>query len=120
MVRALVMALAILLPAAAGADVPRRQIEAVVASWYGAAFHGRPTASGSRFDRQAATAAHRTLPFGARLRVIDLRTGRAEVVTITDRGPFIAGRDLDLSEGTAVRIGLRARGVGPVLIERLR
>ncbi|MES2712005.1 MAG: septal ring lytic transglycosylase RlpA family protein [Pseudomonadota bacterium] len=119
MLRVLGLALAILLPTIASADVPRLQMEEAIASYYGPGFHGRRTASGARFDSWASTAAHRTLPFGARIRVLNPANGRAEEVVITDRGPFKPGRDFDLSAGTATRLGLRERGVGRVLVQRL-
>lgn len=85
-----------------------RRVQAVrvplVASWYGEEFHGRLTASGERFDQNALTCAHRWLPFGTRLSV--LYRGREVVVTVNDRGPFVAGRDLDLSRGAARALGL--------------
>src|SRR5262245_45135938 len=59
-----------------------------IASWYGRSFHGRRTASGERFDQNALTAAHRSLPFGTRVRVTHLESGRSVIVTITDRGPY--------------------------------
>lgn len=90
-----------------------------VASWYGDAFAGRRTASGERFDPGALTAAHRTLPFGARVRVTDLRSGRSVEVRINDRGPHIAGREIDLSRAAAEAIGIRSRGTGKVRIELL-
>ena len=74
-----------------------------VASWYGPGFHGRRTASGERFNQHAMTAAHRTLPFGTRVKVT--YKGRSVVVRINDRGPFIRGRSLDLSKGAARQIG---------------
>ena len=89
---------------------------AVIASWYGPGFHGNLTASGERFNSHAATAAHKSLPFGTKLRVCH---STCEVVTINDRGPFIPGRSLDLSEGTARRIGLHSSGVGQVQVTRL-
>jgi rare lipoprotein A len=82
-----------------------------LASWYGSE-SGSRTASGQRFNRHAMTAAHRCLPFGTRLRVT--YGGRNVVVTINDRGPFIRGRVLDLSEGAARAIGLAGRGVGRI------
>lgn len=87
------------------------------ASWYGPGFHGRATASGERFDQNALTAAHKTLPFGTRLRVS--LNGRSVVVRVNDRGPFIAGRTLDLSYGAARQIGLVAAGVARVQVERV-
>lgn len=89
------------------------------ASWYGPGFHGRRTASGERFNQNAMTAAHRTLPFGTRIRVTNLRNNRQVVVRVNDRGPFTGGRILDLSAGAARRIGLHSAGVGPVRIEVL-
>ncbi len=60
-----------------------------IASWYGKSFHGRPTASGTRFNQRAMTAAHTTLPFGSRVRVTNLENGRSVLLTINDRGPFV-------------------------------
>jgi rare lipoprotein A len=88
----------------------------LLASYYGPGFHGNLTANGERFNSQAATAAHKSLPFGTRLRVC-YKT--CEVVRINDRGPFIHGRHLDLSEGTARRIGLIHSGIGQVKTTRL-
>lgn len=90
-----------------------------IASFYGDPFHGRFTASGVRFDKYAMTAAHRTLPFGTRVRVTYLLTGKSVVVEINDRGPHIAGRIIDLSEGAARAIGLYSAGLGKVRIEIL-
>lgn len=97
---------------------PGRQFTAV-ASWYGEPFHGRLTASGERYDMHGYTAAHRSLPFGTRLRVTNPETGRSSVVTVNDRGPFIRGRHLDLSYGAAREIGLVGDGVGRVTVEVL-
>ena len=76
------------------------------ASWYGPGFHGRKTASGERFNPHAMTAAHRTLPFGTKVRVVNERTGRSVVVRINDRGPYAHGRVIDLSRAAAQMIGL--------------
>ena len=76
-----------------------------IASWYGLGFHGRLTANGERFDQNAFTAAHRSLRFGTRVRVINAATGRSVVVRINDRGPFVAGRSIDLARGAARVIG---------------
>jgi rare lipoprotein A len=89
--------------------------EPMVASFYGSE-SGSRTASGAPFRPNGMTAAHRTLPFGTRLRVCYV--GCVDVV-INDRGPFIRGRSLDLSHGAARAIGLTARGVGMVQVERL-
>ncbi|MEH6951577.1 septal ring lytic transglycosylase RlpA family protein [Nitrobacter sp. NHB1] len=85
-----------------------------MASYYGSE-SGSRTASGQRFNQNAMTAAHRSLPFGTRLRVT--HGSRSVVVTINDRGPFIRGRVLDLSKGAARAIGLTGRGVGRVVAE---
>lgn len=84
------------------------------ASFYGNE-SGSKTASGQRFNQNAMTAAHRTLPFGTRLKVT--HGGRSVVVTVNDRGPFIKGRVLDLSKGAARAVGLTSRGVGHVVAE---
>lgn len=88
-----------------------------IASFYGNE-SGSKTASGERFDENALTAAHRSLPFGTRLRVH--HRGRSVVVRINDRGPFIKGRVLDLSKGAARAVGLTASGVGHVTAEIIR
>ena len=96
---------------------PRPGGEYVTASWYGSKFHGRPTASGERYNMFGLTAAHKTMKFGTKLRVTYPETGGSVVVTVNDRGPFIRGRDLDLSYGAAKAIGLEVKGVGRVRIE---
>ncbi len=91
----------------------------VTASWYGKDFHGRPTSSGERFDMYGLTCAHKTMDFGTRLRVTNPDNNKSVEVLVNDRGPFIAGRDLDLSYGAAKEIGFAGKGVGAVKIERL-
>jgi rare lipoprotein A len=90
-----------------------------VASWYGVPHHGRLSASGRRFDMYELSAAHRTLPFGTRLRVTNLDNGRSVQVTVTDRGPFVKNRLIDLSYAAARAIGMVAAGVAPVQLEIL-
>jgi len=85
-----------------------------IASYYGKRFAGRPTASGERFNPQHLTAAHRTLPFGSKVRVTNPDNGKSVVVRINDRGPFTRGRTIDLSRKAAEEIGLVRRGHGPV------
>jgi rare lipoprotein A len=85
-----------------------------MASFYGNE-SGSQTASGQRFNQNAMTAAHRTLPFGTKLRVT--HGGQSVIVTINDRGPFVRGRVLDLSTGAARAIGLTSAGVGQVVAE---
>ena len=91
-----------------------------VASFYGADFADRPTANGERFDPHAMTAAHRTLPFGTRVRVTNLENGRQVVVRINDRGPYRKGRVLDLSRAAARKLGFVEDGVAQVRIEVLK
>lgn len=89
------------------------------ASWYGSRFDGRTTASGEPFDMDDLTAAHRTLPFGTRVRVTNEANGRSVIVRVNDRGPFAGARIIDLSRKAAETIGLKARGVGRVRLEVL-
>lgn len=85
-----------------------------LASFYGAGLHGRPTANGETFDKEALTAAHRTLPFGTCVRVESQATGRSVKVRINDRGPFVGNRIIDLSEAAARELGMIDSGVGRV------
>ena len=96
--------------------IPLLTTLSVISSWYGPGFHGNLTASGSRFNQNALTAAHKTLPFGTRLRIC---FRRCAVVRVTDRGPYVHGRTLDLSKGAADAIGLTGSGVGRVNVTRL-
>ena len=97
-------------------DEPLR--ERGLASWYGRAFHGRPTANGEIYDMHAMTAAHKTMPLPSYARVRNPANGREVVVRVNDRGPFVAGRVIDLSFAAAVRLGVHG-GVAPVEVERL-
>ena len=89
-----------------------------LASFYGDEFQGRTTASGARYDKHALTCAHPSAPFGTRLRVTDLETGRSVVVTVNDRGPFAPGRVIDLSRAAARKLGMIQRGLARVRVER--
>ncbi|MCL6622527.1 MAG: septal ring lytic transglycosylase RlpA family protein [Syntrophobacterales bacterium] len=89
----------------------------VVATWYGPRHHGRPMANGRPFDMEADTAAHRSLPLGTRLKVTNPQNGRSVEVTVTDRGPFIPGRHLDLSLGAARKLGIIRQGVARLYVE---
>ena len=91
-----------------------REFQRGIASWYGPGFHGRRTANGERFDMGAMTAAHKTLPFGTRVRVRSLVTGQEVDVRVNDRGPFIRGRIIDLSRSAAQALGLLQSGVKDV------
>jgi len=97
-------------PAPAAAPVALQ----MVASWYGAHWTGRLTASGTRFHHMALTCAHKTLPFGTLLRIE--HAGRHVIVQVTDRGPYIKGRDLDLSWGAAKVLGMLESGVATVQV----
>ena len=94
-------------------------VEKGIASWYGEPYHGRRTASGEVYDMHRVSAAHRTLPFGTLVRVTRRDTGQSVEVRINDRGPFIAGRIIDLSYGAAKRIDLDVDGIAPVKVEVL-
>lgn len=96
-----------------------RQVRGGIASWYGPGFHGRRTANGERYNQNGYTAAHKSLPFGTKVRVTNLRTGKSVMVRINDRGPFIRGRVIDLSAGAARVIGVHSSGVAPVQLEIL-
>lgn len=89
------------------------------ASWYGPGFHGRTTASGDTYDQEAMTAAHRTLPLGARIRVTVPATGRTTELIVNDRGPFVEDRVLDVSRAAARRLGFLERGTARVRLEVL-
>lgn len=93
--------------------------ETGLASWYGDQFHGRPTATGERFDMNALTAAHKTLPLPGLVEVTNLANGRRVVLRVNDRGPFVDGRIIDLSRGAADALDLRRAGVGEVRVRYL-
>jgi rare lipoprotein A len=104
-------------------NMPRKtvltRIKSGFASWYGEMWQGQRTASGRIFDMNELTAAHRTLPFGSKVKVTDLRNKRSVVVTITDRGTFTPNREIDLSLGAAKQLRMVAAGVDPVRLELL-
>lgn len=91
-----------------------------IASWYGGKFHGRTTANGERFDMNGLTAAHRSLPFGSKVRVTNPVTHDSIVVRINDRGPYVGNRMIDLSRAAARAVRIIDRGVAPVRLEILR
>ncbi len=93
------------------------RIKSGMASWYGSVLQGHRTASGRRFDENELTAAHRTLPFGSKVKVTDLRNKRSVVVTITDRGVLFPERVIDLSLGAAKALQMVKMGVDPVRLE---
>ncbi len=89
-------------------------------SWYGPGFHGKKTANGEIYDQMSLTAAHKSLKFGTLLKVTNPRNSKSVVVRINDRGPYIEGRDLDLSKAAAMELGLMRRGVAKMKIEKIR
>ena len=86
------------------------------ASWYGPGFNGKRAASGEIFNENAMTAAHRSLPFGTKVQVVDQNTGKSVEVTINDRGPFHGKRIIDLSKAAATALGFRNRGTTSVCL----
>ena len=96
---------------------PPSASETGIASWYGAPYHGQRSASGEIYDQEKLTAAHRTLPFGTRVRVRRLDRDGSVVVRINDRGPFVKSRIIDLSHAAAARLGITDGGLAPVTLE---
>jgi rare lipoprotein A len=102
---------------AASAQSVQPPSESGMASWYGAPYHGQRSASGEIYDQEKLTAAHRTLPFGTRVRVRRPDRGGSVVVRINDRGPFVRSRVIDLSHAAAVQLGMTDGGVALVILE---
>lgn len=94
-------------------------VESGLASWYGPGFHGKVTASGEIFDQEKFTAAHRTLPWGSRVKVTNLANGKSVVVQINDRGPAVKSRIIDVSRAAARALGMVGAGTTPVQVEWL-
>ncbi|HZD41749.1 MAG TPA: septal ring lytic transglycosylase RlpA family protein [Terriglobales bacterium] len=101
------------------ADLSIKPARMGVASWYGLNFNGRKTASGEIFDDRKMTAAHKTLPLGTRVKVIDVETGKSVKVIINDRGPYVDGRIIDLSHAAAVALGIVEDGLAKVKLKIL-
>lgn len=99
---------------------PSGQVLTGYASWYGPGFHGRTAADGSRYNMDEMTAAHKSLPFGTLVRVTNKRNGKSCVVRITDRGPYVDGRIIDLSRAAAKAISMLGSGVAPVEVAILK
>ena len=106
-------------PVAPETDISSKLIQVVqgAASWYGPGFNGGTTANGERFRKGTLTAAHRTLPFGTKVRVTNLSNGRSVVVRINDRGPFRYHRVIDLAHGAASQLRMMQAGEVPVKLE---
>jgi rare lipoprotein A len=102
-----------------GEEVKPLRVWTCLASWYGSKFEGRPTANGEKYDLNGLTVAHRSLPFGSILRVVNPRTGQGQVVRVNDRGPYVDGRGIDVSYRVAKRLGLEGRGLARVRVELL-
>ena len=100
-------------------SVARQAHVSGAASYYGKRFHGRRTANGERFNMNAMTAAHKSLPFGTKVRVTNRRNGKSVVVRINDRGPYHGGRIIDLSRAAAARIGMLKTGTASVKLDVL-
>lgn len=100
------------------ACVPGKVIGAGTASWYGRSLHGGQGANGKIFDMHAMTAAHRSLPFGTKIFVINRRNGKSVMVTVTDRGPYLKGRIIDVSMVAAIKLGFYRRGTAKVELRR--
>jgi rare lipoprotein A len=102
------------------ADAKPISVETGLASWYGGPYHNRRGSNGEIYNMHAMTAAHRTLPLGSIVRVTNVKTGHSALVRITDRGPFVEGRVLDLSQAAAKKVDVWQAGVAMVRIEVLR
>ena len=103
-----------------GSQFPVQSVQHGKASWYSVRTNfGSRTASGERLSNEGATAAHKTLPMGTKVRVINEDNGKSEIVTINDRGPYVKGRIIDLTVGVADRLGFLSRGVATVKVEVL-
>jgi rare lipoprotein A len=112
-----VLATLAFIPLNSGANSDRNHSLQGTASYYGGKFHGRKTASGERFNQEALTAAHKTLPLGTQVRVTNLRNGESVDVKINDRGPYHKGRVIDLSKGAARELGMLGAGTAKVKVE---
>ncbi len=115
-----VLALAACAHAPPPRERPAPRGEVGLASFYGRSFQGHRTASGARYDERAMTCAHRWFPFGTLVRVTDLETGHSVEVVVTDRGPHVQGRVVDLSLAAAESLGIVERGVARVRVVRVR
>jgi len=91
----------------------------MIASWYGPKFHGKITANGEIYDQMAFTAAHKKLKFGTLLKITNLKNDKSVIVRINDRGPYIPGRNIDLSKASALALGMMHRGVIKVKVEQI-
>ncbi|MEJ2492956.1 MAG: septal ring lytic transglycosylase RlpA family protein [Ignavibacteriaceae bacterium] len=100
-------------------NIQYKDLGTMKASWYGPRFHGRITANGEIYNQMAYTAAHKSLPFGTLLRITNPRNNKSLIVRINDRGPYIPGRQLDLSKGAAEKLGVMYSGVKKLKVEEV-
>ncbi len=105
-------------------DIKTQQINLIkkgefVASWYGPKFHGKRTANGEIYDQMAMTVAHKSWKFGTMLKITNPKNGKSAIVRINDRGPYIKGRDIDLSKAAAIALGTLDKGVVKVVVEEI-
>lgn len=103
-------------PRTGGSRTTGKSMGAKTVSWYGPGFHGKRTASGEIYNMNALTCAHKSLPFGSRLRIVNPENNRSIVVTVNDRGPFVAGRDIDLSRAAAIKLDIINDGTARVKV----
>jgi rare lipoprotein A len=97
------------------------QVQTGKASWYSTLCNGgSKTASGERLNNNSSTAAHKTLPMGTKVKVTNVRNGKSEIVKISDRGPYVKGRVIDVTVGVASRLGFKSQGVTDVKVEVLQ
>lgn len=90
-----------------------------IASYYAEQHHGKKTANGEKFNMYELTAAHRTLPFGSKIKVTNLTNGKTVVLRVNDRGPYVKGRILDVSKGAAIELGMIQHGTAAIRIEKM-
>ena len=101
------------------ADIKIIDLGMMKASWYGPRFHGRLTANGEVYDQMGLTAAHKSIPFGTLLRLTNPKTKTSVIVRINDRGPYIPGRQIDLSKKVAIILGIYKKGVAKIKVEKI-
>lgn len=114
--RVIVISIAMLSPLTS--KINAQGVQTGKASYYAKKFSGRKTASGERLHHDSLTCAHRTYPFGTQLKVTNPANGKTVIVRVTDRGPYVKGRIIDLSVRAAKELGIIAQGIAPVVVER--
>jgi rare lipoprotein A len=89
-------------------------------SWYGPGFNGQKTANGEKFNQMSFTAAHKSYKFGTLLKLTNTKNAKSVIVRINDRGPYVRGRDLDLSKAAALELGMTKKGVAKLKVEEVK